>query len=133
MQLVKFFSVGIVQLAIDTSVLYLLMHFCDVKLEFANVISRALAALIGCYLNYLYTFSQSVKSGIIITYFKFWLFWGGMTFLSSFAMRELFYLFSGVISLHGYLVIIIKLTVETGLFVLSYYISKFWVFRRKYE
>lgn len=130
-QLLSFFCVGLLQLIVDSVVMFALVKF-GVYVGFANFLSRAFAAVLGCYLNYSITFKRNKKSTLLITYIKFVLFWLFMTCLSSALMVYLSMLFLSVINENGLYLVFIKVAVEALLFFVSFFISKTIVFRSRY-
>lgn len=132
-----FFSIGILQLIIDTMIMFLLAK-SGLFIGYANIFSRAIAAIIGCYLNYSTTFKENKRSTVMTTFFKFIPFWILMTCLSS----TLITIIPHAINTHiphiphiqrdGVTLIIVKLLTEGFLFVISYFISKNLIFRRHY-
>ena len=129
-----FFSIGILQLIIDTMIMFFLAK-SGLFIGYANVVSRAIAAIIGCYFNYSKTFKENKRSTMTTTFFKFIPFWILMTCLSS----TLITIIPHAINTHiphiqrdGVTLIIVKLSTEGFLFLISYFISKNLIFRRHY-
>lgn len=128
-KLVLFFNVGIAQLIIDTIIMFILTEL-GFLIGYANIISRAIAAIIGCYLNHSITFKDNNKSTLAFTYVKFVPLWLMMTFISSSLMTYLSEVFQYYIELSSYFLILIKLVTEGFLFLISYFLSKTIIFRR---
>lgn len=131
-QLVSFFLIGLLQLLVD-SLTMLMLFKVGLYLVLANSISRAVAAILGCYLNYSLTFKENKKSTLSITYVKFVFFWLFMTCLSSVLMFFLSEIFPSVINDNYIFLIVIKILIEAILFFVSFFISKTLVFRSHYE
>ncbi|ANR80895.1 hypothetical protein BBB57_23180 [Kosakonia sacchari] len=125
-----FFNVGIIQFVIDTILLQILFYL-GIELTVANVISRGIAACLGCFLNYQYTFRsrQNIKYIYFIQVFiRFVCFWIMMTILSNFLLRMIFNLITNYFLFLPLPGMIAKIITEVILFFISFFISKFWVF-----
>ncbi|WP_411800930.1 GtrA family protein [Enterobacter quasiroggenkampii] len=125
-----FFNIGVIQFFVDTALLQLFV-LVDVKVTYANILSRALAACLGCYLNYRYTFKYQRGLEVrylIKVYFRFAFFWVFMTLLSNLMLMVFLKFISLNISFLPLHTLIAKIATETLLFVISFFISKFWVF-----
>lgn len=118
----KYLSVGVCQLFLDLLLFLLLQNF-GVAIAIANTISRFCAAVAGYYLNKQFTFSVGHISGysMMLRYWSFWIF---MTFLSSVLILSLDKLMSTTLPTG-----LGKLVVELVLFLISFLISKFWVYK----
>jgi putative flippase GtrA len=128
-KLVIFFNVGIVQLIIDTVIMFFLAKL-GFFIGYANIISRAIAAIVGCYLNHSITFKDNKKSTLAFTYVKFIPFWLMMTIISSNLITYVSEVFHSYIEMSDLFLILIKLLTEGFLFVISYLLSQKVVFRR---
>lgn len=121
-----FLVVGGIQYLLDAS-LYALLISGGITTVPANITSRASAAAVGFLLNRYWTFGQrkdtlkrfSGSLGRFIT------FWAVMTLISTAAVYTLGVLWSSDNTSR----IIAKLVVEAVLAVISFLISRFWVFR----
>lgn len=125
-----FFNIGVIQFFVDTVLLQIFV-LIDVKVTYANILSRALAACLGCYLNYRYTFKYQRYLEVrylIKVYFRFALFWVFMTLLSNFMLMVFLKLISHNLSFLPLHTLTAKIATETLLFVISFLISKFWVY-----
>lgn len=122
-----FFAIGCLQLAIDATLLALYVK-SGVAVSLANLLSRASAAAVGYYLNGRLSFNkrhEELKGTMIV---RFWLMWAGMTALSSILVGLAGTLATNSMARLEWLVAC-KVLIEGTLFLLSFMLSKRWVFR----
>jgi len=121
-----FLGVGGFQYLLDAG-LYTLLISNGITTAPANISSRATAAGLGFLLNRYLTFKQRKETLMRIgaSLFRFVLFWGVMTVASTAAMLWAEVSWGDETSRR----IIAKLLVEAVLAVISYLVSRYWVFR----
>jgi putative flippase GtrA len=129
-QFLLFLVVGVAQYAID-ALLFAVLFFLGVPVGLANVAARGTAAVAGFQLNGRLTFRDQrgeqgwrISNGI-----KFLTLWIGMTVASTALMLAAAQLFESL-DLSGTWIVAAKLVVEGFLAVLSFSLSKWWVFTR---
>jgi len=126
MKIFKYVVVGGIQFVLDLC-LFMALKYCGLSVVFSNTASRLLAAILGFYLNKNFTFSISGRASWYMLA-KYWLFWGGMTVLST-ALIHVSDLAAG-----KYLPLaVIKFCVEAFLCFVGFLISRFWVYRHARE
>lgn len=127
--LLCFVMIGGLQFVLD-ALLLLAMAQAGANLAIANIASRALAACCGYYLNGKFSFAgqqHPTLTGQSLR--RFWILWLSLTLLSSALISGAHYLTS---SLSGHTNIILlseKLVIEALLFMLSFALCKYWVYR----
>lgn len=122
MRITKFLSIGVCQFVLDFLV-FVLLQKLGVVATIANTASRFLAGTLGYYLNKKYTFAIGPVLGYSMMA-RYWMFWGFMTLLSSTLISVWDTVLNNVFSnATG------KILIELGLFLLSFVISKLWVYK----
>lgn len=121
-----FLVVGGIQYLLDAS-LYALLISGGIATVPANITSRASAAAFGFLLNRYWTFGQrkDTLKRFGVSLGRFIIFWAVMTLISTAAVYTLGVLWGSDNTSR----IIAKLVVEAVLAVISFLISRFWVFR----
>lgn len=125
-QFFLFLVIGGIQYLLDASVFALLIFVLPA--ETANVLARMAGAAAGYFLNGIFTFKALDKENRIqpVMLLKFVTVWGGMTLLSTLAIR------SGIEWLDTgdwYAMVAVKLMVEMLLVILSFTLQKCLVYR----
>lgn len=125
-QPVLFVLVGLLQLAVDTALFALLISL-SVPTAGANVLSRVSAALLGFALNRYGTFQQSNDTlrRLTASLSRFILLFLALTVISTTAIVVLESLAGGGVDRK----VLYKLVVEGVLAVISFLVSKYWVYR----
>ena len=129
-QLVFYFAFGCTQFVVDTLLLVAMTH-AGVSVEVANPLSRAMAAVLGLLLNSSITFGQRgqprrlPQTGMIVRYVVMWV---SMTLLSTALISWLHDLRPDDIARASWIAIS-KISVEALLFLLSFLVSRYWVYR----
>lgn len=123
---ILFVAVGAVQYLLDAG-LYALLISNGVGTLPANVTSRGTAAAVGFVLNRYLTFEQRNETWkrLTVSIARFVLFWAVMTAISTGLMLLLEMAWGD----ENHLRIAAKLLVEAVLAVVSYLVSRYWVFR----
>lgn len=129
-QLVFYFAFGCTQFVVDTLLLVAITH-AGVSVELANPLSRAMAAVLGLVLNSSITFGQRGQprrlppTPMILRYVVMWV---SMTLLSTALISWLHDLRPEQVARARWIAIS-KISVEGMLFLLSFLISRYWVYR----
>lgn len=122
-----FLLVGGIQYALDAA-LFAVLVLAGVAVTPANVSARAGAAAAGFLLNRYWTFGHRGDDArrVLGSLGRFGVLWVGMTVLSTLGIQSLRAAFGS----EDTVAILAKLGVEAVLAVLSFVLSRYWVFRR---
>ncbi len=129
-QLVFYFAFGCTQFVVDTLLLVVMTH-AGMSVEVANPLSRAMAAVLGLLLNSSITFGQRGQPrrlpqiAMVVRYVVMWV---SMTLLSTGLISWLHDLRPDDVARASWIALS-KIGVEALLFLLSFLISRYWVYR----
>ena len=132
-QVTLFTIVGFIQYIIDCG-LFIFFSNLNVDIETANVLCRCLAAITGFSLNRTLTFRYkgTIKAHIHVQAIRFIILWAALTVISTVLIILVNHLFPGEDSSGNFGILAIgKLIIEALLAVVSFIISKFWVYSYK--
>lgn len=122
-KILYFFFIGGTQFLIDALLFALLVKF-GIVIAIANLLSRALAACCGYYLNGKFTFKAKMTVNVFLKFILYWLF---MTTLSTVMLLIIDHYI--LASSSDNLLALSKIAVELLLFLLSFFIAKIWVYK----
>ena len=125
-QLSSFTGVGLVQYVLDAALVYALL-FGGIELIVASLLSRTVVGFAGFYANRSITF-RDTEVDFFTSFLRFLFAWVATTILSTLGIMLAisFFVASSSDPLLGMLV---KLVVEAIVFVVAFFIQKFWIFK----
>lgn len=125
--LLLFVLIGCLQFILDAVLLGALAKL-GAPVAVANIISRALAACCGYYLNGRFSFASSRPTLTGSSLRRFWILWLGLTLLSS-LLINLAHQYTRSGAFPGIMLMAEKVVIEAILFLLSFALCKYWVYR----
>lgn len=126
--LLRFILIGGLQFLID-ALLLVAMARAGLAVAIANIISRALAACCGYYLNGKFSFAGDAPTITKRSLRRFWVLWISLTLFSSALIAGIQWLNHGQTGNPDIILLTGKLLIEAMLFMLSFALCKYWVYR----
>jgi putative flippase GtrA len=125
-QLSSFTVVGLIQYVLDAALVYALL-FGGIELIIASLLSRTVVGFAGFYVNRSITF-RDTDVDFLTSFLKFLLAWVATTILSTLGIMLAITLFVSSSS-DPLLGMLVKLVIEAIVFVVAFFIQKFWIFK----